>query len=99
MRQGSACDVRSWELLGLKTPKQPDSVSCGVCVLIIIQLMATKGVGALYELNRQCEELRASGPLPQGATEVVEGATEEVGRKVQWTGRAILFHPHTYATD
>ena len=33
-RQGLFCDVSSWDLLYLKTPKQPDSVSCGVCVLI-----------------------------------------------------------------
>ena len=72
-------------------------MSCGVCVPIMTQLMATRGVGALYELNRQCEELRASGPLPQGAAEVVESATEEVGRKAQWTGRYISTKRTEYA--
>ena len=45
-------------------------MSCGICVLIMIEPMATKGVEALYRLNRQCEEQRADGPLHEGATEV-----------------------------
>ena len=40
-RQKPFCGVSSRDLLYLKTPKQPDSASCGVCVLIIIELMAT----------------------------------------------------------
>jgi len=56
-------------------------VSCGICVLIMIEPMATKGVEALYRLNRQCEEQRADGPLPEGATGVPRGGGG------QWTTR------------
>ena len=63
VRQQSHCDVRSWEMLSLKTPKQPDFVGCGACVLIIIELIATRGVRALCDLNKLREELHASGPL------------------------------------
>ena len=86
MRQESHVDVRSWEILGLKTPRQPDSVSCGVCVLMIIELIAIKGVRALYDLHKQCEELRASAPQTQCRT-VVTQHTAEVS--VQWTERYI----------
>ena len=36
----------------------------------MIELMVTEGVEAFYQLNEQCEALRATGPLPEGATEV-----------------------------
>ena len=55
-RQGSFCDASSWDLPYLKTPKQPGSAGCGVCVLIIIELMVTRGVEAFYQLNEQCED-------------------------------------------
>ena len=45
VRQGPLCDVSSWELLYLKTPKPPDSVGCGACALIMIELMVTEGAG------------------------------------------------------
>ena len=77
VRQGSKCDVRTWEMLGLKAPKQPDGVSCGVCVLIMIELITTEGVGALYDLDKQCENLSASGH-----TEVAIDTTKVF---VQWT--------------
>ena len=77
VRQGSQCDVRTWEMLGLKAPKQPDGVSCGVCVLIMIELITTEGVGALYDLDKQCENLSASGH-----TEVAIDTTKVY---VQWT--------------
>ena len=51
--QGSFCDVSSWDLLYLETPKKPDSASCGVCVLIMNGLMATEDVEAFYLLNEQ----------------------------------------------
>ena len=57
-------------------------MSCGACVLIMPELMATGGVEALYQLNRQCEDRRAGVPLPEGATEVLM-------REVQWTARYI----------
>ena len=81
-RQGSPCDVRSWDLSYYKTPKQPDSVSCGVCVLMMIELMVTEGVEAFYQLNEQCKARETTGPLPEGATEVYSG-------KVHWTTRYI----------
>ena len=65
------------EMLGLKAPKQPDGVGCGVCVLIMIELITTEGVGALYDLDKQCEILSASGH-----TEVVIDTTKVY---VQWT--------------
>ena len=68
--KGPFCDASSWDLPYLKTPKQPDSAGCGVCVLITIELMATEGVEAFYLLNEQCKYRRAGGPLPEGATEV-----------------------------
>ena len=78
-RQGPLSDVSSWGLLYCpKTPKQPGTVSCGACVLIMIELMATRGVEAFYLLNEQCEYRRAGGPLPEGATEVFRA-------EVQWT--------------
>ena len=86
MRQKSNVDVRSWEILGLKTPRQPDSVSCGVCVLMIIELIAIKGVRALYDLHKQCEELRASAPQTQCRTVVIQDTAEV---SVQWTERYI----------
>ena len=61
VRQESQCGVRTWEMPGLKAPKQPDSVSCGVCVLIMTELITTEGVGALYDLDKRCEILSASG--------------------------------------
>ena len=69
-------------MLYLKTPGQPDSLGCGVCVLIMIALMATEGVEAFYLLNEQCEYRRAGGPQPEGATEVFR-------REVQWKTRYI----------
>ena len=72
VRQGSVCDVSLWESLTLRTPKQPDSVGCGVCVLISIELMATEGVGAFYLLNVQCNNWRPGGPRPKGAAKVPE---------------------------
>ena len=53
-RQESFCDASSLDLLYLKTPKQPESVSCGTCVLIMIEFMATESVEAFYLLNGQC---------------------------------------------
>ena len=50
----------------------------------MIDLMAIGGVGALYQLNEQCEDWRAGGPLPEGATEVLR-------REVQWMTRYIKF--------
>jgi len=44
--------------------------------------MATGGVEAPYQLNGQCEDRRADGPLPKGATGVLR-------REVQWTARYI----------
>ena len=81
-RQESFCDASSWDLLYLKTPKQPDLAGCGVCVLVMFGPMATMGVEALCQLNRQCEDRRADGPLPEGATEGFWG-------EVQWTTRYI----------
>ena len=52
------------------TPKQPGILSCGVCVLMIIELMVTEGVEAFYQLNEQCNALGTTGPLPEGATGV-----------------------------
>ena len=69
-RQGSLCNVRSWDLSFYMKPKQPDIVSCGVCVLMIIELMVTEGVEAFYQLNGQCKALGTTGPLPESATEV-----------------------------
>ena len=81
-RQGFPCDVRSWNLSYYMTPKQPDSVSCGVCVLMMIGLMVTEGAEAFCRLNAQCKARKTTGPLPQGATEVYSG-------KVHWTARYI----------
>ena len=52
-------------------------MGCGVCVLIMIEFMATVGAGAFYLLNGQCQYRRAGGPLSEGATEVFR-------REVQW---------------
>ena len=65
-----------------KAPKQPDTVSCGVCVLMMIDLMVTQGMGAFYRLNEQCNAPETTGPLPKGATELRSG-------KVHWTERRI----------
>ena len=54
-RQGPFREVSLWDLLYLKTPKQPGSVCCGARVLVMTELMATGGVEALYQLNGQCE--------------------------------------------
>ena len=62
-RQGPFCDASSWDLLYLKTPKQPDPMGCGACVLIMIELMASEGVVVFYLVNRQREDQRAGSPL------------------------------------
>ena len=38
----------SWGLLYRKTPKRQDSVSCSVCVLIMIELTATEGAAEVF---------------------------------------------------
>jgi hypothetical protein len=81
-RQKSHYDVSSWDLSHIKAPKQPDTVSCGVCVLMMIELMVTQGMRAFYHLNKQCIALETTGPLPEGATMVYRG-------KVHWTERYI----------
>jgi len=35
-RQGPFCDASSWDLPYLNTPRQPDPVGRGVCVLFMI---------------------------------------------------------------
>ena len=57
-------------------------MGCGVCVLIMIEFMATEGAGAFYLLNEQCQYRRAGGPQPEGATEVFR-------REAQCTARCI----------
>ena len=53
-------------------------------------LMATEGVEALYQLNRQCENRRAGVPLPIGAPGVFRG-------EVQWVTRYISTRRTEYA--
>ena len=83
-RQGPL-GVRSWDLSYYKTPKQPGGVSCGVCVVMMIELMVTEGVEAFYQLNEQCKARETNGPLPEGATEVhsgkVHGTTRYINTK------------------
>ena len=42
----------------------------GDSTLAMIELIATEGVEAFYQLNGQCEDRRAGVPLPEGATGV-----------------------------
>ena len=39
----------------LQDPKATSIESCGVCVLMMIELMVTEGVEAFYPLNVQCK--------------------------------------------
>jgi len=57
---------------------------------MMIELMATQGMGAICRLNEQCNALETTGPLPQGATEVRSG-------KVHWTERHINTKKLEYA--
>ena len=56
---------RQGSLFYLKTPKQPDPMGCGACVLIMIELMASEGVVVFYLVNRQREDQRAGSPLSE----------------------------------
>ena len=44
----NAFDVDSFGLKTVNWPKQPDGISCGVCVNAMIEILSTKGIDALY---------------------------------------------------
>ena len=58
----------------------------GDSTLAMIELIATGGVEAFYQLSGQCEDRQPDGPLPGGATEVYMREVQRTTRYISAKG-------------
>ena len=84
-------DVDSFELVIVTRPKQPDGVSCGVCVLMAMEVLVSQGAEAFDEfvadhdgkwthLEIRCARARWACELSVAPGAAVHEALEEAGQ-------------------
>ena len=73
-------DVDSFGLKKVNWPKQPDGISCGVCVNAMIEILSTKGIDALYTFidDREHTDWTAEELLAARARQAVMIRTPDV---------------------